>query len=84
MTKVVISERQAGGNWVLAGNGELQGNQIVDCAADIGDEVYGALEGAIEYSTDTGRPVNGEYVRCVNGTDWRVQVTRDEVEIESK
>lgn len=82
MTKVSIYQRMDDGRWLWAGAGQLRGNQIVDCAADIGDAVYGALEGAIEYDTQTDAPVNGSYERTVEGGDWRVDVEEDNDDVQ--
>jgi hypothetical protein len=72
MNKVSIHERINDGRWAQVGTGELQGNRIVDCAADIGDDVYGALEGAIEYRD--GAVVPGSYAREVGDSEYRVDV----------
>jgi hypothetical protein len=45
--KVIIS---AGGVW--AGNGRWNGHQVEDCAADLGDAAYEAIDAAIRNALD--------------------------------
>lgn len=45
--KVIIS---AGGVW--AGNGRWNGHQVEDCAADLGDAAYEAIDAAIRNAID--------------------------------
>lgn len=58
------------GQWVWSGNGYMDGGCITDCPADLGDDVYDALDAEIDGP--------GEYKVEVDGVEYRADVTANE------
>lgn len=63
---VSIYTRMDDGRWLWSGDGHIDGDIV--CTADLGDDVYEALDGAIGDE-------DGEYVVEVDGVEYRVDVT---------
>lgn len=67
---VSIYRRMDDGRWLWAGDGRMDGNAIADCAANLGDDVYGALEDEIDGEV-------GIYYVTVDGQEYRADVTAE-------
>ena len=64
-TKITISYIDTNGDKIWAGEGEWSGAAIENCAADLGSEVYEAIEEAV---TGAGHESGG---LNIDGTLWR-------------
>ncbi len=64
---VTIYTRMGDGRWLWAGDGNLDGGRIVDCAADLPEAAYDALDAAIDGP--------GSYTAQVDGVEYRADAT---------
>lgn len=65
---VSIYTRMDDGRWLWSGDGHIDGGIV--CTADLGDDVYQALD-------DTIGDEDGEYTVEVDGVEYRVNVTTE-------
>jgi hypothetical protein len=61
----VTTSRSKDGLWVWSGDGYLRNGRIDDCPADLGEDVYEALEAVIDGTGTFGATVEGVRYRAV-------------------
>lgn len=57
--------------WIKCGEGLIDEGETVDCEADLGEEVYRALDAVVKAEP-------GEYFATVDGVEYRVDVGLEE------